>query len=546
MASISVDSKTPSSTRDRYGYVSIRGFAGFLGITIAVGITLEIAFGKAGLVRQATKLEEVRSPFSFIFTMRYYQNHLNIQRKKNTFDIRSWFLKSFEVSIPVLKIMGNDTMEGLAELVVGQVSPNLLPEMAAIKKAPRQGSTAASDEDSTASSVGDSTESVSAESSDVSLDYGDLSFEFNEASTGASTPIRGKSVSQPVKIDWNKEISLPHAALISTDKSPAARPSVIVLTGVSGLLGSHLLSRLLQDSSVKEIICIAVRRLRRRLQSNEFPMDKRITYFEGNLEDALLGLSADEPFYPAIKTANAGSTKELISLCMTRKIPIHFLSTVGVALLGSFESFPEISVADSSPPLDGSHGYIAAKWASERMLENLYKEHGVNVWIHRPSTIIREGERAENAAAQVDWMNALVAYMRKTKAVPAMQNLRGALDLVYADKVTDSILTCVFENSPKSPLGGPNYLHQTGEFVQPLDQLKEFVERTLGVPDVQVLLMEQWAARAVAMGLNRGIAASVEAMDEPGQPHYPRMLRDGADLDKALSGQVARPVSLKN
>ncbi|KAK2040741.1 putative polyketide synthase [Colletotrichum somersetense] len=459
-------------------------------------------------------------------------------------DIRSWFLKSFEVSIPVLKIMGNDTMEGLAELVAGQVPLSLLPEMAAseipasteapatipVKKVPQPGSTAASDEDSTASSVGDSTESVSAESSDVSLDYGDLSFEFNQAYTGASTPIR-------------------------------------VLTGVSGLLGSHLLSRLLQYPSVKEIICIAVRRLRQRLQSNELPMDKRVTYFEGNLEDPLLGLSADEAaqifsradavihngadtshlkFYPAIKNANAGSTKELISLCMTRKIPIHFLSTVGVALLGSFESFPEISVADSSPPLDGSHGYIAAKWASERMLENLYKEHGVNVWIHRPSTIIREGEHAENAAAQVDWMNALVAYMRKTKAVPAMRNLRGALDLVYADKVTDSILICVFENKPKSPLGGPTYLHQTGDFVLPLDQLKEFVEGTLGVPDVQVLPMEQWAARAVAMGLNRGIAALIEAMDEPGQPHYPRMLRDGAGLNKALSGQVARPVFINN
>lgn len=28
-------------------------------------------------------------------------------------DIRSWFLKNFLVSIPVLKIMGNDTMEML-------------------------------------------------------------------------------------------------------------------------------------------------------------------------------------------------------------------------------------------------------------------------------------------------------------------------------------------------------------------------------------------------------------------------------------------------
>ncbi|KAK2052450.1 hypothetical protein LY76DRAFT_639600 [Colletotrichum caudatum] len=297
-------------------------------------------------------------------------------------DIRSWFLKSLEVSIPVSKIMGNDTMEGLAELVAGQVPPNLLPETAAsgtptsteapatipVKKVPQPGSTATSDEDSTGSSVGDSTESVSAGASGVSLDYGDLSFEFNEA----STPY------------WSRYSYQGQGGTLSACHIPP--------------------------------------------------------YFKGNLEDPLLGLSADEAaqifsradalihtgadtshlkFYPAIKNANAGSTKELNSLCMARKIPIHFLSTVGVALLGSFESFPEISVADLSPPLNGSHGYIAAKWASERMLENLHKEHGVNVWIHRPSTIIREGEHAENAAAQVDWKNTLVAYMRKTKAVPA-------------------------------------------------------------------------------------------------------------------------------
>jgi thioester reductase-like protein len=95
----------------------------------------------------------------------------------------------------------------------------------------------------------------------------------------------------PVRIDWNAEIALPEAAKIATDMAPAARPRAIVLTGVSGLLGRQLLLRLLQDPSVVEIICIAVRRLDERLRSKELPEDDRIQYFEADLEVPRLGLS---------------------------------------------------------------------------------------------------------------------------------------------------------------------------------------------------------------------------------------------------------------
>lgn len=470
-------------------------------------------------------------------------------------DIRSWFLKNFEVSVPVLKIMGNDTMTDLAELVAGQVPPNLLPatsdgeassnEAASPKKAPSK-PTPASEE-----------KSISETSSSADDSLADTSTESSAGSTESSTPIRrafqvaNGAKKGPGQIDWDAEIALPEAAKIATDQAPAARPRTIVLTGVSGLLGRHLLSQLLQDSSVVKIICPAVRRLKERLQAKELIEDNRIIYFEGDLEQPRLGLSEQDAtqifryvdavihngadtshlkFYPAIKAANAGSTKELIRLSMARKVPIHYLSTVGVALFGNYDFFPEISVATSPPPTDGSHGYIAAKWASERMLEELHQQHGINVWIHRPSTIIREGADAATDAAQLDWMNALVAYMLKTKAVPAIRNLHGALDLVYVKNVTDSILKCVVENKPKSPAGGPSYLNLVGDVVLPLDRLQDFVAGTLKDDSVDVLPIGEWAARAVALGLNHGIAALIESMDDPGQPHYPRMLREGVSM----------------
>ncbi|KAI0544501.1 hypothetical protein F4679DRAFT_589426 [Xylaria curta] len=44
-------------------------------------------------------------------------------------DIRSWCLKTFEVAVPVLKIMGNDTLASLAELVSKSVPASLVPNV---------------------------------------------------------------------------------------------------------------------------------------------------------------------------------------------------------------------------------------------------------------------------------------------------------------------------------------------------------------------------------------------------------------------------------
>ncbi|KAL4923299.1 uncharacterized protein BDV17DRAFT_296474 [Aspergillus undulatus] len=452
-------------------------------------------------------------------------------------DIRSWFLKNFEVSVPVLKIMGNDTMAELADLVADQAPAPLLPGLGGDAPAPVEEAPAVAVpptvvvQSDDAGSSSDSNDGTPAES-------------VHGGSTGRTTPVNMElqMVKGPLRIDWDGEIVLPKAANISTERAPAAHPRTIVLTGVSGLLGRNLLSNLLADASVAKVICIAIRRLEERV--NELPADDRVQYFAGDLELPRLGLSeknateifsqadvvihngADTShlkFYPKIKAANTGSTKELISLCMARKVPIHYLSTVGVALFGNYKSFPEVSVAEHQPPVDGSHGYVAAKWASERLLEELKKEHGVNVWIHRPSTIIREGADATNAAAQIDWMNALVAYMRKTRAVPVLKNLRGALDFVYVKNAIESILSAVFNNKQT----GVVYTHQVGDIVAPLESLQEFVAKDLGVEAaaVEELPVESWSLRAVEAGLNRGVAALIDSMDDPGQPHYPRMLK---------------------
>lgn len=49
--------------------------------------------------------------------------------------IRDWFLKSFQVSVAVLKIIGNNTMASLAEDVAGLVPGELTPQLVSETKA---------------------------------------------------------------------------------------------------------------------------------------------------------------------------------------------------------------------------------------------------------------------------------------------------------------------------------------------------------------------------------------------------------------------------
>ncbi|RDW68927.1 Polyketide synthase [Aspergillus mulundensis] len=396
-------------------------------------------------------------------------------------DIRSWFLKNFEVSIPVLKIMGNDTMAELAELVATQLPPALIPELGGDSPKREEENAGASEND---------VERASSSGGDDSLDSSSSS----SSNTAPTTP----ALTRP--------------------------PS--------------------------RIICLATRQLAERLSTGDLPSNPKVVYHAGDLADPLLGLSQGEAIsifsradalihngadtshlksYASIKAANTESTRTLIALCAARAVPIHYISTVGVALFANppVPSFPPISAAAYTPPPDGSHGYIAAKWASERMLEALAQEHGVKVWIHRPSTIIREGAAARNAAAAVDWMNAFVEYMVRMRAVPRLVNLRGALDLVSLKRVGGEILQCVMRNTIEG-VNGVDYLHEVGDVVIPLDAMDRFVrERVGGGDDVQVdvVSVAEWARRAVKAGLNAGIAALIESMDDPGQPHYPRMLR---------------------
>ena len=358
--------------------------------------------------------------------------------------------------------MSNDVrMASLAELAAKSIPTELIPHVDGGLK----------------SSSGDAASTVNTTRTPSRLDsLNSFSFQSSGVTPDRSALKDDDAVGD--KIDWDAESSPPEGITMTvTTMTAKTEPSVILLTGVSGLLGHHLLTSLLEQPSIRKIICVAVRQLSERLENGELtPPGDRLVYYAGDLRQYHLGLSEEDTaavfteidavihigsdtshlkYYSAIREANVVSTKQLVRLCLPRMIPFHYVSSAGVALFMDNDVFPEISATRSGrcPASDGAHGYMCGKWASERLLERVNEMYGLKVWMHRPSTIIREGNDATTAKAEFDWVNALLHYSHRIQAVPEVKHTKGAFDLVYAQSVCDDIVREVLNDTSRSANG---------------------------------------------------------------------------------------------
>ena len=338
-------------------------------------------------------------------------------------------------------------------------------------------------------------------------------------------------------IDWEAETkpdpALNDPSIFEDASTVATPPKVAVMTGATGFLGPYLLNRLIETTGVEEIHCIALRNAHHR---DAISHDPRVVVHEGDLTLPLLGLSevaaktlfakadviihngADVSHlktYQTLRSANLESTKELVRLALARKVPIHYVSTAGVAMFTPRESFGEVSVASTLPPSDGLDGYTASKWASERYLEKVNEQFNLPVWIHRPSSITRSSSLLGEDAMEMELLQNLLKYSRIMKAVPSSDKLVGTLDLVSAEKVAKGIVGRAMraeEVSATTP-AAVVYVHQTGDFRLPISDMRAFLEtETDAVFDT--LGIGEWAERAVALGLHPVVGAAFKRVED--------------------------------
>jgi hybrid polyketide synthase/nonribosomal peptide synthetase ACE1 len=350
------------------------------------------------------------------------------------------------------------------------------------------------------------------------------------------------------QIEWEAETALQSGLDMHSGPNqnvpPGTRPRIIVLTGATGFLGQHLLHALIEQDEIERIICIGIRNYNEAKRA-AFSQLHKVECYEGDLRSPRLGLTeevaadifrmADSVIhngadvshlktYSSLRSANLVSTQELAKLCLPRKIPLHFISTSGVTMYTSSETCAEVSVRESAPPTDGLYGYIASKWACEVYLERVHNKYGLDIYIHRPSSIIRPADdlAGENPAADV--LQNMLAYSKRIEAVPRAPNLRGIIDLVHPDTVANGVVSAVMGHRHRSP-NKMVYIHESGDLELDVTQIRQHLAEETG-DDIQEVPMDEWIARGEEAGLSSAMAAVFRALKVAEHLNFPRLIRE--------------------
>ncbi|KAI0200608.1 putative hybrid NRPS/PKS enzyme [Astrocystis sublimbata] len=296
-------------------------------------------------------------------------------------------------------------------------------------------------------------------------------------------------------IDWEAETAPPviPSFLDTVFKARGAAQvkkagKTVVVTGSTGFLAKYVVPQLAAQPDVERIHCVAVRdpaKLNHR--------SPKITCHAGDLSKPLLGLSTEDfvdlasqvdvilhmgasrsfwDNYNVLRPSNVQPTKELVKLAAPGKVPIHFMSTA--AVFRNNNSIDSISAADSVPALDGTNGYTATKWASERILERSGAAFGV------PSSIHRFAPATTNEPAPTKLLNLFAHYVDVTKVMPDATGWAGSMDMIPSMKVASWLCESTLASVASH---GTNFTHYPGQVSVSVDELMPHLEEQMSKRD---------------------------------------------------------------
>ena len=356
------------------------------------------------------------------------------------------------------------------------------------------------------------------------------------------------------EINWDDEIALRPSMLELTRGPlrpvPYSDEKVVILTGASGYLGKGIVDALIADPTVKEIHCIAVRNASSR---TELSVLEKTTVYEGDLTHPRVGLPLsviDDLFgrahviihngadtshlktYQSLRQCNCLTTKDFVEWSMPRMVPIHYVSTAGIGYFAhSGEALGEFSLSERPPPVDGSMGYDASKWASENFLEQLAKRHpDWPVCVHRPTLISRDD------IPELDIAHNLMLYSRKLGAVPTSR-VRGIMNVVKLDTVVDGILDCALAYyHPRTAEGKLHFVNHMGNLDLPFGDMRKWALERTGDGDVDFanidlneMPMAEWAEKATNLGMHPTVSAFLTSFGSVESARFPNIVKDGGD-----------------
>ncbi|KAL8820238.1 MAG: hypothetical protein Q9223_001502 [Gallowayella weberi] len=343
---------------------------------------------------------------------------------------------------------------------------------------------------------------------------------------GANTlgQMAGKIEEAPVVdlIDWGTEIappSIPGILKASTEAQDDRKAKAILITGATGFFAKHILPQLATDEEIGTINCVAVRD-KASESPRRLPSSPKLVSHSGDLSAPLLGLSEDDfqklsaevdvilhmgavrsfwDSYQVLHPSNVHRTKELIKLAAPRRIPIHYISTIGVLPWGS--TVDTISAAPFSPPVDGTNGYVATRWASERVLERSAASLGIPTSIYRflPS----KGDSSSPTA-----LDEIVRFVEVTGKIPDMSGWEGWIHMAPAAEAARWLCESMArEQAHDEAKPATRFVHYESPISIEVGKMVAYIEERIGQRDLERMPGLRWFGRIKTLGFDYLITA---------------------------------------
>jgi hybrid polyketide synthase/nonribosomal peptide synthetase ACE1 len=264
-----------------------------------------------------------------------------------------------------------------------------------------------------------------------------------------------RAASSQDAINWDAETEVtPYLSGLLQAKVPKTSKNVeqltVVLAGATGYLGRHVIALLLDTPRVGEIYCLVrSKNLAAASSQNSHP---KVHFIAADLSQPDLGLdqatfvslakktnvvlhcAANRSFWDGFETlrkVNFDALKDFAKLCAANDAALHFMSSGAVSVYD-----------DTTPPTDGSDGYVASKWAAEKFLSNA-ANLGLTVQVHRPTSQLTDNLISDFPGKAERIQDDLTRILLHLKKRPDFAAVSGHVDVAPVGDVSAAIAACM-------------------------------------------------------------------------------------------------------
>ncbi|KAI9045667.1 lovastatin nonaketide synthase [Aspergillus affinis] len=295
------------------------------------------------------------------------------------------------------------------------------------------------------------------------------------------------------KINWTAETN--HDRRTGTDVR-------VLYTGATEHSAGFVLQKMIEDNPISKVYCVA---LAGNLLDDSLGLTEDQLEFLAENVDVIIHSAANRSFwdnYQIMKQVNVLPVHTLVHLAALRRIPIHFMSSVAVYLFSGRkdEDYPETR-AMHPPPTGGTHGYLATKWAAEKILENASSMYGFPVYVHRPAPV-GQAQRLSKATVFAEFM----MFARALRLNIPRNSIQGSIDLLDLSRFTGDLLESMISNTEeKDDSHLVRYIHHRADMKLHLDEWQEYVGEhleELDIDETDTHNATQWISKAKEIGFH--------------------------------------------